>query len=117
MTSPAIRGHGAGQADGHRWGFGWRALAVYWAASPTFTVCASRSRSPTAPGWDPAWARAARRRVVPAEDEEAANCAVENLTEADPAGVNLGAAITSFCRQGPESLNFHARHSTNAALE
>ena len=33
------------------------------------------------------------------------------------AGVNLGSAITSFCRWGPESLNFHADHATNAASE
>ncbi len=51
-----------------------------------------------------------------AETEEAANEAVAQLAEAyAAAGVNLGSAITSFCRWGPESLNFHADHATNAA--
>jgi transposase len=54
-----------------------------------------------------------------AEDEEAANEAVAQLADAyQAAGVNLGSAITSFCRWGPESLNFHAgERATNAASE
>lgn len=53
-----------------------------------------------------------------ADTEEAANEAVSQLADAyQAAGVNLGAAITSFCRWGPESLNFHAGRSTNAASE
>jgi transposase len=50
---------------------------------------------------------------------EAANEAVAQLADAyQAAGVNLGSAITSFCRWGPESLNFHAgERATNAASE
>ncbi|MCA1709386.1 MAG: ISL3 family transposase, partial [Actinobacteria bacterium] len=51
-----------------------------------------------------------------AESEEAANEAVGDFTDAyQAAGVNLGSAITTFCRWGTESLNFHAGHATNAA--
>lgn len=54
-----------------------------------------------------------------AETEEAANQAVAELADAyQAAGVNLGSAISSFCRWGPESLNFHAGgRATNAASE
>jgi hypothetical protein len=54
-----------------------------------------------------------------AETEEAANEAVSELADAyQAAGINLGSAITSFCRWGPESLNFHAAgRATNAASE
>jgi transposase len=53
-----------------------------------------------------------------ADSEEAANEAVAQLADAyQAAGVNLGPAITSFCRWGPESLNFHAGRATNAASE
>ncbi len=53
-----------------------------------------------------------------APTEELANQAVGDLADAYvAAGVNLGPAITSFCRWGPESLNFHAQHATNAASE
>lgn len=53
-----------------------------------------------------------------AETEEAANEAVGELADAyQAAGVNLGSAVSSFCRWGPESLNFHAGRSTNAASE
>lgn len=48
----------------------------------------------------------------------AANVAVNNLTEAYlAAGINPSAAITSFYRWGPESLNYHAEGVTNAASE
>lgn len=51
-------------------------------------------------------------------DEEAANVAVDNFTDAYlAAGINLSTAITSFCRWGPEALNFHADRVTNAASE
>ena len=65
------------------------------------------------------WGLVQRFHVVfCAETEEAANEAVAQLTDAyQAAGVNLGSAITSFCRWGPESLNFHAGHATNAASE
>ena len=53
-----------------------------------------------------------------APTEELANQAVGDLADAYiAAGVNLGPAITSFCRWGPESLNFHAQRVTNAASE
>jgi transposase len=65
------------------------------------------------------WGLVQRFHVVfCAETEEAANEAVADLADAyQAAGVNLGSAITSFCRWGPESLNFHAGHATNAASE
>lgn len=65
------------------------------------------------------WGLVQRFHVIfTAPDEDAANLAVDNLAEAyQAAGVNLGSAISSFCRWGPESLNFHADHSTNAASE
>lgn len=66
------------------------------------------------------WGLVQRFHVVfCAETEEAANQAVGELADAyQAAGVNLGSAITSFCRWGPESLNFHAGgRLTNAASE
>jgi transposase len=65
------------------------------------------------------WGLVQRFHVIfTAPDEESANRAVENLAEAyQAAGVNLGSAISSFCRRGPESLNFHADRCTNAASE
>lgn len=53
-----------------------------------------------------------------APTEELANQAVSDLADAYiAAGVNLGPAITSFCRWGPESLNFHGQRATNGASE
>lgn len=51
-----------------------------------------------------------------APDEEAANRAVDNLTDAyQEAGVNLGAAVKSLCRWGEETLAFHLTgRATNA---
>lgn len=53
-----------------------------------------------------------------APTEELANQAVGDLADAYiAAGVNLGPTITSFCRWGPETLNFHGQRATNAASE
>ncbi len=65
------------------------------------------------------WGLVQRFHVIfTAPDEESANCAVDNLADAyQAAGVNLGSAISTFCRWGPESLNFHGDRATNAASE
>lgn len=65
------------------------------------------------------WALVQRFHVIfCAENEQAANEAVDDFSDAyAAAGVNLGSAITTFCRWGTESLNFHAGHATNAAAE
>ncbi len=65
------------------------------------------------------WALVQRFHVIfCAPTEEAANTALEDFTDAyQAAGVNLGSAITTFCRWGAESLNFHNGHATNAAAE
>ncbi|MGH9164471.1 MAG: transposase, partial [Acidimicrobiales bacterium] len=74
---------------------------------------ADRGNGPVRKGW-----HRAPVRPYCAENEQAANEAVDDFSEAYAAGgVNLGSAITTFCRWGTESLNFHAGHATNAAAE
>lgn len=66
------------------------------------------------------WGLVQRFHVVfCAPDEQAANEAVAELADAyQAAGINLGSAISTFCRWGTESLNFHAGgRATNAASE
>lgn len=54
-----------------------------------------------------------------AESDEDATRALEWFTDAyQAAGVNLGSAITTFCRWGVESMNFHrSGRATNGASE